>query len=186
MSLCNCLVLFLIAHPSYIYTVIRFFGKALARDLLDRHSEMFLVALYPSQLPPALYHIPNSGQSPLVLRTLAPCEDCSHSTSGFMSGKKVAQMVKNLPAMQRLRFNPWVKKIPWRREQLPTSVFLPRESQGQRTLVGYSPWGHKESATTQRLTLSFSISLVPPQQGTTPISRQTESPRETHPQLFLF
>ena len=31
---------------------------------------------------------------------------------------------------------PWVRKIPWRREWLPTPVFLPRESQGQRSLVG--------------------------------------------------
>ena len=33
---------------------------------------------------------------------------------------------------------------PWRREWLPTPIFLPRESNGQRSLVGYSPWGHKE------------------------------------------
>ena len=36
-------------------------------------------------------------------------------------------------------------KIPWRREWLPTPVFLPGESQGQRSLVGYSPQGHKKS-----------------------------------------
>jgi hypothetical protein len=36
-----------------------------------------------------------------------------------------------------------VGKIPWRRERQPTPVFLPGESQGQRSLVGYSPWGHK-------------------------------------------
>ena len=35
-------------------------------------------------------------------------------------------------------------KIPWRRERLPTSVFLPGESHEQRSLMGYSPWGHKE------------------------------------------
>ena len=39
------------------------------------------------------------------------------------------------------RFNPWVGKIPWRRAWQPTPVFLPGESQGQRSLVGYSPWG---------------------------------------------
>ena len=39
------------------------------------------------------------------------------------------------------RFNPWVGKILWRRAWQPTSVFLPGESHGQRTLVGYSPWG---------------------------------------------
>ena len=55
-------------------------------------------------------------------------------------------MVKNLPAMQEN----WIQslgpeKIPWGREWLPTLVFLPREFQGQRSLVGYSPWGCKES-----------------------------------------
>ena len=61
-------------------------------------------------------------------------------------------MVKNLPAMQdyrRYRFDPWVRKIPWRRAWQPTPVFLPGESHGQRSLVGYSPWGRKESDTTE-------------------------------------
>ena len=40
--------------------------------------------------------------------------------------------------------SPWVGTIPWRREWLPTPVFLPGESHGQRRLMGYSPWGHKE------------------------------------------
>ena len=46
---------------------------------------------------------------------------------------------------------PWVGKIPWRREQLPTPEFLPGEFLGQRSLVGYSPWGGKESDTTEKL-----------------------------------
>ena len=45
---------------------------------------------------------------------------------------------------RRLGFNSWVRKIPWRREWLLTAVFLPGEFHGQRSLVGYSPWGHKE------------------------------------------
>ena len=49
----------------------------------------------------------------------------------------------------KLGFDPWVGKIPWRGEQQPTPVFLPRESHGQRSLVGYSPQGHKESDTTE-------------------------------------
>ena len=51
----------------------------------------------------------------------------------------VAQLVKNLPAMQETWFDPWVGKSPWRREQLPTLVFLPGEFHGQRSLAGYSP-----------------------------------------------
>ena len=50
---------------------------------------------------------------------------------------------------KRGRFNPWVGKIPWRRKWQPTPVFLLRESHGQRTLVGYSPRGHKESDMTE-------------------------------------
>ena len=52
----------------------------------------------------------------------------------------MALVVKNLPAMQeniRLGFDPWVRKIPWRREWLPILVFLPGEFHGQRSLVGY-------------------------------------------------
>ena len=64
-------------------------------------------------------------------------------------------MVKNLPAMQKT----WLKSLgqeeglnPWRRAWQPTPGLLPRESHGQRSLVGYSPWGHKESDTTGWLT----------------------------------
>jgi len=46
---------------------------------------------------------------------------------------------------RRPEFNPWVGKISWRREWLPTPVFLPRKSYGQRSLEGYSSWGCKET-----------------------------------------
>ena len=49
----------------------------------------------------------------------------------------VAQTVKNLPAMPRPGFDPWVEKIPWRRAWQPTAVSLPGESHGQRSLTGY-------------------------------------------------
>jgi len=53
-------------------------------------------------------------------------------------------------------FDPWVGKIPWRkRTWQPTPVFLAGESHGQRILVGYSPGGHKQLDTTERLTLSL-------------------------------
>ena len=61
----------------------------------------------------------------------------------------VAQMAKNLPALQRPGFNPRLGKIPWRRELQPIPVFLPGESHGQSSLVGYSPWDCKESDTTE-------------------------------------
>ena len=57
-------------------------------------------------------------------------------------------MIKNPPAMQEIWLDPWVGKIPWRREWLPTPVVLPGEFHGQRVLEGYSPWACKESNTT--------------------------------------
>ena len=55
---------------------------------------------------------------------------------------------------RRLRFNPWVRKISWRRKWQPTPVLLPGKSHGQRSLMGYSPWGWKrfkhDLATTQQ------------------------------------
>ena len=53
---------------------------------------------------------------------------------------------------RRPEFDPWVGKIPWRREWLPIPVFLLGEFHGERSLVGYSLWGRKESDTTERPT----------------------------------
>ena len=50
---------------------------------------------------------------------------------------------------KRYRFHPWVRKIPWRREWVPTLVFLPGKSHGL-----YSPWSRRESDTTEQLSLS--------------------------------
>ena len=46
--------------------------------------------------------------------------------------------------MKRRRFDPWVSKIPWRRKGQPPPGFFPGETNGQRSLVGYSSWGWKE------------------------------------------
>ena len=59
----------------------------------------------------------------------------------------VAQTVKNFPQYGRPVFSPWVGKISWRREWLFTPVFLPGDFHGQRSLVGYGAWDHKESDT---------------------------------------
>ena len=53
----------------------------------------------------------------------------------------VAQPVKWLPTTRKTRFNPWVRKISWRRKWQLTLVFLPGKSHGWSSLVGYSPWG---------------------------------------------
>ena len=55
----------------------------------------------------------------------------------------VVQMVEKILLQSgRPGFDPWVGEIPWRREWQPTPVSLPGESNGQRSLVGCSPWGH--------------------------------------------
>ena len=64
--------------------------------------------------------------------------------------RRASQVVLVVPTCQcrrhkRCRLSPWVGKIPWRRKWQPTPVFLPEETHGQRSLVGYGPWGHKES-----------------------------------------
>jgi len=51
--------------------------------------------------------------------------------------------------------NPGVGKSPWRRKWQHTPVFLPGKSHEQRSLVGYSPWGHKELDRTERLHFHF-------------------------------
>ena len=52
-------------------------------------------------------------------------------------------------------FDPWVWKMPWRREWLPAPEFLPGEFHGQRSLAGYSPCGRKKLDTTEQLSLHF-------------------------------
>ena len=69
---------------------------------------------------------------------------------GFHGGS----MRKNLPAMQEM----WVLSLdqedPWKRVWQLTPVFLPGESHGQRSLIGYGPWGHEESDTTEQLSIA--------------------------------
>ena len=73
-----------------------------------------------------------------------------------MVASLVAQMVKNLlPAIQETQIRSLGWEDAWRRKCQPAPVFLPRESHGQRSLAGYSLWGHKESDTTERLTLDM-------------------------------
>ena len=69
----------------------------------------------------------------------------------------VAHRLKSLLQCGRPGFDPWAQKIPWRRKWQPIPVFLPGESHGQRSLVGYSPRGRKDSDTAERLPLHFHL-----------------------------
>ena len=64
---------------------------------------------------------------------------------GGSSGKETVCQCRRHRRYRWLGFDPWVEKTPWRRAWQPTPVSMPGESHGQRSLVGYSPWGLKES-----------------------------------------
>ena len=90
-------------------------------------------------------------------RDSVPCHICLSSPAlpwlllpwGFPGGASGKEPACQCRRHKRCRFDPCVEKIPWRRKQQPTPVFLPGESHGQRTLAGCSPWGGKEYNTTE-------------------------------------
>ena len=69
--------------------------------------------------------------------------------SGFPGGAGGKEPTCQWRRCKRPGFNPWVGKIPWRRAWQPTPGFLLGESHGQGSLAGYSPWGQRESDTTE-------------------------------------
>ena len=80
-----------------------------------------------------IYYVP-----PLPFPHFGSCILIKLGFPGGASGKEPACQCRRCT---RLRFDPWVGKIPWERAWQPTLVFLRGESQGQRGLAGYSPWG---------------------------------------------
>ena len=99
------------------------------------------------------------------------CYWCSFP--GSPSGKASA-----CPQM-RPRFDPWVRKILWRRKWLSTPVFLPGESHGQRSLAGYSPWGYPGSDTTEHARAN--VGVVPTYPITLYISSQVHRHNQNCP-----
>ena len=68
---------------------------------------------------------------------------------GFPDGDSGKGSIRQGRRCIKHRFDPWVRQIPWRRAWQPTAVYLPEESHRERSLAGYSPWGRKESDTTE-------------------------------------
>uniref|UniRef100_A0A8B9YB93 Signal peptide peptidase like 2C n=1 Tax=Bos mutus grunniens TaxID=30521 RepID=A0A8B9YB93_BOSMU len=119
----------------------------------------FAMALMQMGQPALLYLVSSTLLTSLAV---AACrQELTLFWTGQVRGKALTRPVPGLcgaPSVgseqkQEPRFNPWVRKIPWRRKWQPTPVFLPGESHGWRSLVGYSPRGHKESDTTEQLHL---------------------------------
>ena len=82
---------------------------------------------------------------------------CRSRVIGFAGGLSGEEPTCQCRRHRRLQFSLWVQKIPWKRAWQPTPVFLPGESQGQRSLVGYCPWGRKESDTTEQLSFLLCV-----------------------------
>ena len=61
---------------------------------------------------------------------------------------------------KRLRFDPWVRKIPWMRAWQPTSVFLPGGSHRQRSLAGYSKHSHEQLDATEATYTHSTVELI--------------------------
>ena len=106
-------------------------------DLLSGQSE-------PVLLTSAFYWCPNPEVFMVPTLTWPPILTCvlRNPVYKWRSRGAVAQTVKRLQC-GRPGFAPWIGKIPRRRKWQSTPVFLPREFHGQRSLAGYSPWGHK-------------------------------------------
>ena len=82
------------------------------------------------------------------------CVGCRWEQEKWLVGNKRLRRSRIRLQCRRPGLDPWVGKIPWRREWQSTPVFLPGESHEQRSLEGFSPWGRKESDTTERLHLT--------------------------------
>ena len=74
----------------------------------------------------------------------------THTHTHTHTASQVASWSRICLQCRRHRFDPWVRRIPWRRKWQPTPVFLPRKSQGQSSLVGLNPWGFEESDPTEQ------------------------------------
>ena len=68
---------------------------------------------------------------------------------GFLGGTSGKESTCQSRRCERHRFNPWFRKLPWRRKWQPTPVLLPGESHGQGSLAGYSPRGRRELGATE-------------------------------------
>ena len=80
----------------------------------------------------------------------------SHVNNGFPA----AQWSTIRLLSRRCRFDPWAGKISWTRKWLPTPVIMPGKSHGQRSLVGYGPWGLKESDLTEQLNKKKNMLMI--------------------------
>ena len=78
---------------------------------------------------------------------------------GFPNGSAVKDRLQSR-RHRRYRFDPWIRKIPWRRKWQPTLVFLPEKSHGQRSLTDYNAWSCKEYDMIEQLSMYTTICKI--------------------------
>ena len=104
---------------------------------------------------------------------------------GFPSSSVVKESACQYRRHRVCSFDPWVRKIPWRRTWQPTPVFLPGKSHGQRSLVGYTPWVAKSDTTDHTWNVSLYLCngehiiyvyrlILPPYLGCNPLDLQDD------------
>ena len=96
----------------------------------------------------ATVHRVAKSQTRLKQLSIHTPNNCTWGLPRWLRGKESACQVM---ICRRRGFNPWVRKIPWRRKWQPTPVFLLEKSHGWRRLAAYSPWNHEELDTTEQL-----------------------------------
>ena len=118
--------------------------------ILDFHSQSHSWRSRAATAPACACIPPNTKEQGMRMfsQIRALPRSCTQGLTGGSGGKEPACQCGR---HKRYGFDPWVRKISWRRVWQSTPVLLPGESHGQRNLVGYSPRGHKESDTTERL-----------------------------------
>ena len=133
-------------NPQFILTFTHvFFHKD---DLV-----LFLFFFSPTQIISNALSIKRSSE---VNKSHYPCQIWASQVALVVKKKKTRLRCRR---HKRCGFNPWVRKIPWRRARWPTPAFLPGKSHGQRRLTGYSPWGYKQSAQLKQLSMHTCISV---------------------------
>ena len=98
----------------------------------------------------------------------SPFWDDTFLDGSLLDTSLVAQMVKRLPTMRETRVQSLGREGLLEKEMATHSSILPGKSQGWRSLVGYSPWGCKESDTTERLPFPFPFTVYHPERHKPP------------------
>ena len=111
-----------------------------------------LILTFVTLITPTQEHCSSNSSPSFLCLQFSP----SLSPLGFPGGTNGERTLLQCRRPKRCGFDPWVRKIPWRKAWQLTPGFLPGESHGERSLVGYSPWGHKVSDTTERLSTAHS------------------------------